>query len=368
LHGIPARHAGAVDDATTTAPVRLAGLATAVPPHPLPQADVRRRLGGLLAGRIEPAWLARLAAATGIETRYGVRPAEWLAVPRGWSARARAYAEGAGALFRDVAERALATARWRAAEVDTVVTVSTTGIATPTLEARALAELGLRADVQRVPLFGLGCAGGVAGLAIARRLAAARPGGRVLVVCVETCTLNLRITEPSRADVVAALLFGDGAAAACLAHDAGPSDAPWLAAGFEHLWPDTLDVMGWDVRDDGLGVIFDRAIPAFVDAHLRRAVDDAFRARGWRLGEVDRWVCHPGGPRVLDALERALDLPAATLDHERDVLATHGNMSAPTVLFVLERVLGEGRRGPLMLAALGPGFTAAFLPVRCGEA
>jgi len=213
-----------------------------------------------------------------------------------------------------------------------------------------------------VPVFGLGCAGGVTGLALARRLAAAEPGARVLVVCVETCTLNVQTAEPTKADLVAAVLFADGAAAACVVAD-GATAPVTLGDGVEHLWADTLDVMGWQVRADGLGVVFDRAIPDFVDAHLADAVAAGLAASGLDAAGVARFVCHPGGPKVLAAIERVLALPAGRLDHERAVLRACGNMSSPTVLFVLERVLRDPPAGALVLSALGPGFTASLLPL-----
>lgn len=346
-------------------PVRLAGLATALPPHVLDQGEIVPRLARLFAQTRSRRWLERVVANAGIDVRHAVCPPDWFERPHGWPERAERYVAGAGALFVDAAEAALAEAGWRAREVDTVVTVSSTGLATPTLEARAFHRLGLRADVRRVPVFGLGCAGGVTGLALARRLAAAEPGARVLVVCVETCTLNLQTDRPTNADLVAAVLFADGAAAACVVADGGVgAGAVMLGDGVEHLWADTLDVMGWQVHDDGLGVVFDRAIPDFVDAHLADAVAAGLAAGGRGRGDVARFVCHPGGPKVLAAIERVLALPAGRLDHEREVLRACGNMSSPTVLFVLERVLRAPPAGTLVLSALGPGFTASLLPLK----
>ena len=336
-------------------PVRLNGLGTALPPHVLPQATVLEQARRVLEprfpgfGRLAPAFLN-----AGIDRRHSVVPLDWFLDPHGWADRGAAYAAGATALFEAAAAAALADAGLEAGQIDAVVTVSSTGVTTPTLEARA--AMGFRADVMRVPVFGLGCAGGVSGLAIARDLAAAAPGRRVLMVAVETCTLLFRIDRLRKADIIATALFGDGAAAAVVSTDgAGPE----LGAGLQHRWPDTLDVMGWAVEDDGLGVIFDRAIPDFAAEHLRPAVDAVL---GGPAG-VDRFVCHPGGAKVVTALEAALDLRDGTLDAERAVLHDCGNMSAPTVLFVLQRVLAAGTRGRLMLAALGPGFTLSLLPV-----
>jgi alkylresorcinol/alkylpyrone synthase len=216
--------------------------------------------------------------------------------------------------------------------------------------------MGLRPDVRRVPLVGLGCAGGVTGLATAAALARASPGAAVLLVAVETCSLALRWDRPGKADLVAAALFADGAAAAVLRCAEG--EGPSIGGAAERKLPDSLDVMGWEVDPIGLGVIFDRGIPDLVLAEL-----PAILAQSGLDRDVDRYVCHPGGAKVLAALERVLDLRAGALDHERAVLAGHGNMSGPTVLFVLERALAVGVRGRLLLSALGPGFTASLAEV-----
>ncbi|EKE44393.1 naringenin-chalcone synthase [Oceaniovalibus guishaninsula JLT2003] len=341
--------------------VRLRGLGTALPPHALPQDAVLAKARELLAPRF-PQFdkLAPSFTNAGVDCRYSVAPMDWFEQPRDWPQRNAMYLDGATRLFIDAARAALDDAGLAAGDVDICVTVSSTGIATPTLEARAAAELGFRPDLRRVPLFGLGCAGGVTGLACARAVAAAHPGTTVLMVAVETCTLSFRLDRLRKADIIATVLFGDGAAAAVL--DSGDS-GPVLGQGREHMWPDTLDIMGWQMDTDGLGVIFDRSIPAFAEAEFRGAAQDALAQAGLGLDAVDRFVCHPGGAKVVEALETALSLPDGTLDHERAVLRAAGNMSAPTALFVLKRALDAGVSGRLMLTALGPGFTASFLPV-----
>ncbi len=343
------------------AAVRLVGLATALPPNELVQRDVVARAREVLGPRYTT--FERMVPAfenAGIDRRHSVVPLDWFGQPHGWASRNEAYLAGALDLFRAAAQGALDDAGLRASEVDTVVTVSSTGVATPTLEALAAAGLGFRPDILRVPVFGLGCAGGVSGLAIARELAAARPGSRVLVVAVETCTLLFRMDRMQKADIIATALFGDGAAGAVLS--SRPGDAgPVLGRGAQYMWADTLQIMGWDVDDVGLGVVFDRSIPHFVTARIADAVDRTMPALGG--GPVARMVCHPGGAKVITALEDALALPAGSLDAEREVLREAGNMSAPTVLFVLKKVLEAGATGRLMLAALGPGFTLSMLPV-----
>ncbi len=341
----------------------LVSLATSVPPHQFHQKQVLEVATGLMADRYPQfETLSSLFANTGIHHRYGVKPIEWYLKPRGWPERTGAFLEGAEALFLDVARKAIAQADLVASDIDTVVTVCSTGIATPTLEARVAGKMGFRSDVSRVPVFGLGCAGGVSGLSIASRLAQSRPGSNVLLVALELCTLAVRHDDLTKANVVAASLFGDGAAAIVLR--AGDGGATWVEATGEKLWPDTLDIMGWSVDTEGFGVIFQRTIPDFVRDHMGAAVAEILSRMQISVGEIDRFICHPGGSKVILALERALSLDQGTLDHEREVIADYGNMSAPTVLFVLERARAQGLPPRSLLTALGPGFTASCVALR----
>ncbi|MFI4936633.1 MAG: type III polyketide synthase [Caulobacterales bacterium] len=343
----------------TTSAVLLS-LASASPPHEFMQSEVTAQARRLFGHRFRDfERLAPVFQNTGILRRQGVMPMEWYFEDHSWPDRTRAYLAGAVDLFCAAAEAALARAGLSAAQVDTVVTISSTGISTPSLEARAMGRLGFREDVARVPVFGLGCAGGVTGLSLAARLARSQPGSIVLVVAVELCTLACRLDELTSANLVATALFGDGAAA-CVVRAGGDGLAE-IEGGGEHTWPDSLDIMGWNVDPQGFGVIFDRSIPTFAEAHLRPAVEGMLGRMGLKMADVDRFVCHPGGAKVIEALEKSLDLGQGALTHERDVLADHGNMSAPTVMFVLERVLAEKPRGRLTMTSLGPGFTASCL-------
>ncbi len=341
----------------------LVSLATSVPPYQLQQKEILQAATGIFAERNEQFEnLLSLFANTGIQHRYGVKPIEWYLAPRGWPERTEAFLEGAEALFLDVARKAIAAADLDASDIDTVVTVCSTGIATPTLEARVAGKMGFRADVSRVPVFGLGCAGGVSGLSIASRLAQSRPGTNVLLVALELCTLAVRHDELTKANIVAASLFGDGAAAAVLR--AGDGGATRIEATGEKLWPDTLDIMGWSVDPQGFGVIFQRTIPDFVRDHMGAAIAEIVSRMRLSIDKIDRFICHPGGAKVIAALERALSLDQGTLDHERDVIADYGNMSGPTVLFVLERARAQGLPPRSLLTALGPGFTASCVALR----
>ncbi len=339
---------------------RLAAIATAVPPHALGQEEVTRRarllyaqLGASDAERIMPVF-----ANSSIERRYSCVPIDWYEQPRGWTERNALYLEFAQTLLERAARDCLDRAGMTPRDVDAVVTVSTTGIATPSLDALLSNRLHMRPDVKRLPIFGLGCAGGVLGLARAADWAQAMPGARVLYLVVELCALSFRRNDTSKSNIVATALFGDGAAAAIVTseNDSGIAFGP----SGEHLFPDSLGIMGWDVGEDGLKAVFSRDIPALVKREMHHAASAFLARHGLALGDIDRFVCHPGGTKVVSALEEAFGIAEDTLTVEREVLRNYGNMSAATLLFVLERIVREAPRGRLLLTAMGPGFTAGF--------
>jgi alkylresorcinol/alkylpyrone synthase len=342
----------------TTAPHLLA-LATAVPKHALDQRDVARR-AHYVFGRAGVADLDRLVSIfgnAGIATRYSTVPVEWYERPHGWEERNALYLEHALALIEEAARKALAAADLDAAQIDAVVTVSTTGIATPSLDAMLMERMKLRRDLKRLPIFGLGCAGGVLGLARAADLARAMPEARILFLVVELCALCFRRGDFAKSNLVATALFGDGAAAAVIACR---GEGPMLRQGGEFTWPNSLDVMGWDVAEDGLKAIFSRDIPNLVERDLRPATERFLAAHGKHLADIRYFICHPGGAKVVVALEKAFGLAAGSLEQARRVLSDYGNMSAATVMFVLERALEAGATGAMLMTALGPGFTAGF--------
>jgi alkylresorcinol/alkylpyrone synthase len=338
----------------------LISLATAAAPYRMAQDDIAEMARHVFASRF-PDFdrISRVFKTTGIQSRHMIKPMEWYLQPLGWGERTAAYLQGAQDLFVVAAEKALAQAGCRASDVDTVVTISSTGVATPSLEARIAGRMGFRADVERVPVFGLGCAGGVSGLAIASRLAQAKPGSTVLAVAVEICSTAFRLDHLTKANMVATALFADGAAACVLrAGDAGLAS---IEGAGQHLWPDTIDIMGWNIDDQGLGVIFDRDIPPFAQQNVGAAVDGILERMDIARDSIDRFACHPGGAKVITALEAALHLGQGTLDHERAVLSAFGNMSAPTVLFVMDRLVAAGLPPRTVMTALGPGFSCGAL-------
>src|SRR5689334_5167253 len=341
-------------------PCSLLSLATAVPPQVVEQHEAKTRAREAFGGKKE--LFDRLSGVfdnAGIARRHIVAPQDWYMDSHGWHDRNALYLEASESMFAEAASSAIEKANLRPQDIDGVVTVSTTGIATPSLDARVGPRIGLPDDVRRVPVFGLGCAGGVNGLATASRMAAAEPGTNWLFVTVETCSISIRLDSDDPAAVVATALFGDGAAAAVVT--AGEHSLARITGSAEKLFPDTLRIMGWDVEDPGLAVVFDRAIPPFIEQHLAETVDDMCAKLGVKFEDIDRMCCHPGGVKVIDAIETALHLNQGELNLEREVLRDYGNMSAPTVLFVLERLLERGLPDKVMMTAFGPGFTCAGL-------
>lgn len=344
-------------------PARVSAVSTAVPRYKIPQSEVvgffRRFFDASIVRRKRFEQIYRNAS---IETRYACAPVEWYERPHGFKEKNDLYVQNAVRLLRQVAVESLAAAHLKCRDIDLLVTVSTTGVAVPSLDARLMEVLPFRRNVERLPIFGFGCGGGVMGLA--RAAAHARAGSRVLFLVVELCTLTFCPDDRAKANIVATALFGDGAAGAVLTPDSGPA----IVANGEHTWPNSLDVMGWGVTSHGLEVIMSRSIPDIVHRHMRDATDEFLASVGLAVADIDDFVCHPGGAKVLDALERVLDLPGQSLWASREVLRQYGNMSAATVLFVLKRVLeaqssarsGTGGRRRL-LTSLGPGFSLAFL-------
>lgn len=354
--------------------VALTSLTTAVPKYVLHQEDVITRVRSLFGGR--QINIDRLLPAfdnAGILTRRSCVPIEWYLEPSDWKTRNQLFIDNALDLFEEATARCLEQAGLRADAVDAIVAVSTTGIAVPSLDARLMDRMPFRRDVVRLPIFGLGCAGGVMGLSRAAALAKSRPGMRVLCLVAELCALTFRANDRSKSNVIATALFGDGVAAVLLESPADPAlpgsmaseatqtVAPLhLTASGEYTWPASLDVMGWNVENDGLGVVFSRDIPMLVQEHMGAALDSFLADHDLSRADIDGYVCHPGGAKVISALEEVFGLEEGNLSAARDVLRDFGNMSAVTVLFVLERMRAAGMKGRYVMTALGPGFSAGF--------
>ena len=353
---------------------RLLALATAVPPHTVGQEqakDFARNLFREVLREDDDRLLAVFDHA-GIRSRNVCAPLDWFATDHDFAEKNALYVEHAVRLGGEVASQVMAKAGLGPRDIDHLVFVSSTGIAAPTVDARLANALGLRSDFRRTPIWGLGCAGGAAGLARAREFALADPGARVLLIALELCSLTFQRNDLSKRNLVAASLFGDGAAAALVVADPAPAvrngHRPLdLVASSSTFWLDTLDVMGWDVDGAGLHVIFARDIPTIVRERVRPGLSEFLGRYDLTLDSLDHLVAHPGGMKVLAAYQEALALKPEALGHARAVLRDHGNMSSPTCLFVLQRFLETqaiGAGETAVLSALGPGFCAEYVLLR----
>jgi alkylresorcinol/alkylpyrone synthase len=348
---------------TRTATTGVESVAIAVPPHVFRQPEIANRVRAQFHDSGVVQRLLPVFENAGIEQRYSCVPIEWYYDEHSWPERNEIYLRSAVELLERAAKDALERAGRTAREIDTIVVASTTGIATPSLDALLMERLPFRRNVRRLPIFGLGCVGGAVGLARAASMADCYPGSTVLFLAVELCELWFRRDELTKSNIVATAIFGDGAAAAILKSG---GDGPKITSSAEYTFPHSLDVMGWEVTADGLQAIFSRDIPALVGTQLRPIVDLYLAQSGLTRWDVDQYLSHPGGTKVLDALEQSFGIATGSLEDSRAILREYGNMSSVTLLFVLERALrigslSNGRWRRAVLSAMGPGFTAAFL-------
>lgn len=341
----------------------LLGLATVEAPFPAPQDEVREQTMSMFAGAdFATDELAAVFDNAGIERRTLAWPLKRYALRPGIAERTARFSELAPSMLRDAALQA-ADAGLRE-RVTHVVTVCSSGIATPTLECLIADDIGVPASARRVPVFGLGCGGGAAGLAVARDLARSAEGGCVLLLVVELTSLTLMTEDVSRRNFVACALFGDGAAAAVIG--SATPEYPALATiekAVTRRIPDSLDLMGWQVEPSGWRVVFSPRIPAVVKREVSALVDHVMDGECAAV-----FVLHPGGARILDAYKEALGISEDDVATSTAVLREHGNMSAVTVLFVLARML-ESPRVPMgkgVVTAFGPGFSAEALRISFG--
>jgi alkylresorcinol/alkylpyrone synthase len=346
--------------------VEIAGVATTVPRHKVSQEDIAARAKAVFP---HLARLESLYGNTGIESRYACEPADWYYERHGWEARTEVFQRHALDLLEEVALAAIAKAGIGLKDIGALVVNTITGLAIPSLDAKLMNRLDFAPSVERVPIFGLGCGGGVAGLSRAARHAQAMPGAHVLFLTVDLCSLCLRIADPSMAMFVSAALFGDGAAGVVLrnvrgteASAAGDGDGRILAVG-DHFWPGTERIMGWDIKEDGFGVVLSPELPGLIRKRLLPALRGFLEANSLSLGEFTGFLLHPGGAKILTTIKKVLGLTDGDLALSAGVLRDFGNMSSPTALFALDRAIASGARGPHLLVAFGPGFSAYFVAV-----
>jgi len=249
-------------------------------------------------------------------------------------------------------------------QVDALLFVTVTGVATPSIDARLINRLGLPSRVKRMPIFGLGCVAGTAGIARAADYVKAYPEGVAVLLSVELCSLTLQREDLSIPNLIASGLFGDGAAAAVVVGDGRAASGPRVVATRSVFYPDTEDVMGWDISEQGFRIVLSSDVPEIVRRHLRRDVDDFLNEHGVARDGIEVWVSHPGGPKVLEAMAETLELPGGALDVAWDSLRRVGNLSSTSVLLVLKEtmeIVGPGPGSYGLMLAMGPGFCSELV-------
>ena len=347
----------------TSFDVEVAAIATAVPEWTVLQEDMR-----VMAREAYPqfASIDSIYMNAGVGTRHVCQPIEWYQQPRSWEERTAVFQAHALDLLEQAARNAVEKAGLRFDEIDALIVNTITGLAVPSLDARLMNRLPFSPHVERLPIFGIGCGGGVAGLARASRIAQTMPGGNVLFLTVDLCTLCLRINDQSITMFVATALFGDGAAAVVLRNTAGGGGSgsgggPRVVTMGDHFWHGTEHIMGWDIKNDGFGVVLSPQLPTLMQERFGAALDTFLQRHGLKREDVDGYLLHPGGGKILDVADKLLDLAPDALKPSRETLRNNGNMSSATAMFVLKYALDHGLHGRYVLAAFGPGFSAYFV-------
>lgn len=350
---------------------RIAAVRGVLPDHRYEQGEITRTLAETIGvSRTQVAALERLHAHAGVTTRHLALPLERYPVLRDFGESNDEFLRVAVDLGARAVEEALAEAGLEPSDVDLVMTTTVTGLAAPSLDARIAARIGLRDDVRRVPLFGLGCVAGAAGIARVHDHLVGHPDHVAVLVAVELCSLTLQRDDTSPANLVATGLFGDGAAAVVLTGRDRGGRGPQVLGSRSRLYPGTDRAMGWDVGAGGLKVVLGAEVPELVRSHVGDDVDRFLQGEGLSRADVDWWVAHPGGPKVLDALAAALDVDPEALGVTWASLDRIGNLSSASVLHVLADTLRDrppapGSHGVLM--AMGPGFCLETVLLRAGD-
>lgn len=346
---------------------RIAAVHGALPPHRYSQAELTDLAAqAFLPEGADRRLLDRLHGSAQVEHRNLVLPLEEYGKLDGFGAANDVFISAAVDLGVEAVAGALEQAGLVPADIDLIMFTSVTGVAAPSIEARVAGRLGMRPDVKRIPVFGLGCVAGAAGIARLHDYLRGWPDHVAVLLSVELCSLTLQRGDASAASLVASALFGDGAAAV-VACGSDRATGPEVVATRSHLYPDTERVMGWEVRDSGFGVVLDAGVPDVVRTYLADDVHGLLADHDLTTKDVTTWVCHPGGPKVLEAVAEALELPREALELTWRSLAEHGNLSSASVLHVLRDTMRSRTPppgSPGLLMAMGPGFCSELVLLR----
>lgn len=356
----------------------ILSVAESVPPISVKQAEVMKFAEQLFSTSFHDIKRLLTVFVNGqIEKRHFVKELEWYTANHSLEEKNNAYIESAVELGRKAIGKSLSTPLFLKQpipynEIEAIITISSTGISTPSLEARIMNLLPFSPHTKRIPIWGLGCAGGASGLSRAYEYCLAFPKAKVLVLSVELCSLTFQRNDYSKSNLVGTSLFADGVACVVVCGDESNYSEyqqqialPKIIATNSTLMPDSLDVMGWEVKNQGLHVVFSRSIPSIVENWLKPNVNEFLIAHQTLVGDLTHFIAHPGGKKVLEAYVKALSLPKEMIEPSLNVLKNYGNMSSATIFYVLKHYMEVANKGEIGLAAaLGPGFSSELLLLR----
>jgi alkylresorcinol/alkylpyrone synthase len=345
---------------------KILAVSSAIPPHRLDQSFARSAMARICEGQPHLERLIPVFDRTGVDTRHLVHEPEWYLEPRSFEERNEEYSAKALELTQKAVRACLTQSGTTPGEIDHIYVVTTTGLTTPSLDALLAGCLGLRDDVRRSPLFGLGCAGGAGALIRACDVLSARPDEKALVVSVELGSMIFSRRAQTATDLVGVALFGDGAAAVLLGGDETPGDGIRIAHTRTHLFKDSRHLMGWRFTGDGMRLVLSRDIPSLVGSRVAPVVHDFLSDAGLSFANITHHILHPGGAKVMSTYRSAFGLSEQALSIARDCMRQYGNLSSAAVLVMLSNLVASGvpRAGDMgLMLALGPGFAAEMLAV-----
>jgi len=350
--------------------MRIANAASAFPNHVYDQQAITTTLEKFWGERLQqPRLLQRLHSRTGVERRHLALPLEAYAEIDSWGKANSRWIEEAERLGAAAICRAITPLGLRPRDVGALFFTSVTGISSPSIDAKLINRIGLSPNLKRMPLFGLGCVAGAAGIARAADYVRAFPSQVAVVLAVELCSLTWQREDVSTANLIATGLFGDGAAAVVVGGAETAFPGPEVVATRSVFYPNTEDVMGWDISEHGFRIVLSRDVPVMVERHLRADVDAFLAEQDLGRQDIASWIIHTGGPNVLEAVARTLELREGALDASWECLRRVGNLSSASVLLVLQDFLSRRRGAPgtySLMAAMGPGFCSELVLLRWG--
>ena len=347
---------------------RIAGVASAFPKHCYDQATLANALKKFWAAKLpNPEIVDRLHTRAGVNRRHLSLPVEAYEELATWGQANNHWILTAQELGEQAITCALKRSGLSKSELGAIFVVSVTGIASPSLDARLINRMGLCPHIKRIPIFGLGCVAGAAGIARAHDYVRAYPQQSAVLLSVELCSLTLQRDDLTMANLISSALFGDGAAAVIVSGAGREVRGPEVLATRSVFYPGTEHVMGWDISEKGFQIVLSPEVPRMVERHLAHDLDSFLHDLDLTRDDIGSWILHTGGPKVLEATAAALQLPEGALDKSWECLSRTGNLSSASVLVVLEEVMMRARPAPgtfSLLAAMGPGFCSELVLLR----